>query len=153
MEIDTDFLYEFTEIKTFEAAQGKDFNPNSTMQLRSLLFDYLGLQPTGKKTGTGADSTDAEVLGQLAEEHPVPQLVLDIRQKVKIKTTYLDKSYPQLDRDSRLRTGFNLHGTTSGRLSSSGKMNMQQIPRDNPIVKGCIKATEGNKIVNSYKSR
>ena len=140
-------LYEFTEIKTFEAAQGKDFNPNSTMQLRSLLFDYLGLQPTGKKTGTGADSTDAEVLGQLAEEHPVPQLVLDIRQKVKIKTTYLDKIYPQLDRDSRLRTGFNLHGTTSGRLSSSGKMNMQQIPRDNPIVKGCIKATEGNKIV------
>ena len=140
-------LYEFTEIKTFEAAQGKDFNPNSTMQLRSLLFDYLGLQPTGKKTGTGADSTDAEVLGQLAEEHPVPQLVLDIRQKVKIKTTYLDKIYPQLDRDSRLRTGFNLHGTTSGRLSSSGKMNMQQIPRDNPIVKGCIKAGEGNKIV------
>ena len=140
-------LYEFTEIKTFEAAQGKDFNPNSTMQLRALLFDYLGLQPTGKKTGTGADSTDAEVLGQLAEEHPVPQLVLDIRQKVKIKSTYLDKIYPQLDRDSRLRTGFNLHGTTSGRLSSSGKMNMQQIPRDNPIVKGCIRAAEGNKIV------
>ena len=140
-------LYEFTEIKAFEKAQGKDFNPNSTMQLRSLLFDYIGLQPTGKKTGTGADSTDAEVLGQLAEEHPVPQLVLDIRQKVKIKTTYLDKIYPQLDRDSRLRTGFNLHGTTSGRLSSSGKMNMQQIPRDNPIVKGCIRAAEGNKIV------
>ena len=51
------------------------------------------------------------------------------------------------DRDSRLRTNFNLHGTTSGRLSSSGKMNMQQIPRDNPIVKGCIKAGEGKKIV------
>jgi len=140
-------LYTYPAIKEFEQAQGKDFNPNSTMQLRSLLFDYLGLTPTGKKTGTGADSTDAEVLKQLAEEHEVPQLVLDIRQKVKIKTTYLDKIYPQLDKDSRLRTGFNLHGTTSGRLSSSGKMNMQQIPRDNPIVKGCIKATEGNKIV------
>ena len=59
----------------------------------------------------------------------------------------MDKILPQLDRDDRLRTGFNLHGTTSGRLSSSGKMNMQQIPRDNPIVKGCIKAKEGNKIV------
>ena len=140
-------LYEFTEVKLFEKAQGKDFNPNSTMQLRSLLFDYIGLKPTGKKTGTGADSTDAEVLGQLAEEHAVPQLVLDIRQKVKIKSTYLDKIIPALDRDSRLRTGFNLHGTTSGRLSSSGKMNMQQIPRDNPIVKGCIKAKPGNKIV------
>tara|TARA_S200002703_G_scaffold149710_1_gene147503 strand:+ start:41 stop:2314 length:2274 start_codon:yes stop_codon:yes gene_type:complete len=140
-------LYEFTEVKLFEKAQGKDFNPNSTMQLRSLLFDYIGLKPTGKKTGTGADSTDAEVLGQLAEEHAVPQLVLDIRQKVKIKSTYLDKIIPALDRDERLRTGFNLHGTTSGRLSSSGKMNMQQIPRDNPIVKGCIKAKPGNKIV------
>ena len=140
-------LYEFKEVQMFEVAQGKDFNPNSTMQLRSLLFDYIGLKPTGKKTGTGADSTDAEVLGQLAEEHAVPQLVLDIRQKVKIKSTYLDKIIPALDRDDRLRTGFNLHGTTSGRLSSSGKMNMQQIPRDNPIVKGCIKAKPGNKIV------
>ena len=140
-------LYEFKEVQMFEKAKGKDFNPNSTMQLRSLLFDFIGLKPTGKKTGTGADSTDAEVLGQLAEEHAVPQLVLDIRQKVKIKSTYLDKIIPALDMDSRLRTGFNLHGTTSGRLSSSGKMNMQQIPRDNPIVKGCIKAKPGNKIV------
>ena len=140
-------LYNYKEVAMFEKAQGKDFNPNSTMQLRALLFDYLGLKPTGKKTGTGADSTDAEVLGKLAEEHPVPQLILDIRQKVKIKSTYLDKIIPALDRDSRLRTGFNLHGTTSGRLSSSGKMNMQQIPRDNPIVKGCIRAGEGKKIV------
>ena len=45
------------------------------------------------------------------------------------------------------RTGFNLHSTTSGRLSSSGKLNMQQLPRDNPIVKGCIRAAEGHKIV------
>jgi len=140
-------LYQYPAVKEFEHSQGKDFNPNSTMQLRALLFDFLGLKPTGKKTGTGAESTDAEVLKELAEEHEVPQLVLDIRQKVKIKTTYLDKIYPQLDKDSRLRTGFNLHGTTSGRLSSSGKMNMQQIPRDNPIVKGCIRAAEGKKIV------
>lgn len=140
-------LYGYTEVKTFEASQGKPFNPNSTVQLRSLLFDYIGLKPTGKKTGTGADSTDAEVLNTLALEHEVPALILDIRQKVKIKSTYLDKIIPALDRDKRLRTGFNLHGTTSGRLSSSGKMNMQQIPRDNPIVKGCMRATPGNKIV------
>ena len=140
-------LYTYPAVKMFEDAQGKDFNPNSTVQLRGLLFDFLQLTPTGKKTGTGTNSTDAEVLGKLAEVHEIPKLVLDIRQKVKIKSTYLDKIYPQLDRDSRLRTNFNLHGTTSGRLSSSGKMNMQQIPRDNPIVKGCIKAKEGNKIV------
>ena len=140
-------LYDVPEIKHFEKAQGKQFNPNSTVQLRSLLFDYIGLKPTGKKTGTGANSTDAEVLQQLGEVHDVPQHILNIRQKSKIKNTYLDKIIPQLDRDSRLRTNFNLHGTTSGRLSSSGKLNMQQLPRDNPIVKGCIKAAAGHKIV------
>ena len=140
-------LYSFKEVQMFEKAQGKEFNPNSTVQLRSLLFDAIGLQPTGKKTGTGAHSTDAEVLGRLADQHPVPNLILDIRQKSKIKNTYLDKIIPQLDRDSRLRTNFNIHSTTSGRLSSSGKLNMQQIPRDNPIVKGCIRAKEGNQIV------
>jgi len=141
-------LYEFPEVRQFEKAQGKDFNPNSTVQLRSLLFDYINLTPTGKKTGTGAHSTDAEVLGQLADDHAVPKHILEIRQKNKIKTTYLDKIIPNLDMDSRLRTGFNLHSTTSGRLSSSGKLNMQQLPRDNPTVKGCIQAKEGHKIVS-----
>jgi DNA polymerase I-like protein with 3'-5' exonuclease and polymerase domains len=140
-------LYKIPEIKKFEELQGKEFNPNSTVQLRKLLFDMLGLKPTGKKTGTGAHSTDAEVLEQLAEHSKVPSLILEIRQKGKIKNTYLDKIIPQLDRDSRLRTGFNLHTTTSGRLSSSGKLNMQQLPRDNPAVKGCIRARPGYKIV------
>ena len=139
-------LDEYKEVQDYKNDTG-DFNPNSTKQLRELLFDYIGLQPTGKKTGTGADSTDAESLGNLAEEHEVPQLILNVRQNVKIKTTYIDKIIPALDRDGRLRTNFNLHGTTSGRLSSSGKLNMQQLPRDNPIVKGCMKAKPGNKIV------
>ncbi len=140
-------LYKDPAISKFEKINGKDFNPNSTVQLRSLLFDFVGLNPTGKKTGTGAHSTDAEVLEALGAQSHIPGLILNIRQKSKIKNTYLDKILPQLDRDSRLRTGFNLHGTTSGRLSSSGKLNMQQLPRDNPIVKGCIKAAPGNKIV------
>jgi DNA polymerase I-like protein with 3'-5' exonuclease and polymerase domains len=141
-------LYENEKVTRFEEIQGKEFNPNSTVQLRVLLFDHLGLSPTGKKTGTGAESTDAEVLKELSTQSEVPGLILDIRQKSKIKNTYLDKIIPQLDRDSRLRTGFNLHGTTSGRLSSSGKLNMQQLPRDNPIIKGCIKAAAGSKIVS-----
>jgi len=140
-------LYEVEAVREFEKVQQKEFNPNSTVQLRSLLFDYIGLKPTGKKTGTGANSTDAEVLQELGDQHDVPRFILNIRQKSKIKNTYLDKIIPQLDRDHRLRTNFNLHGTTSGRLSSSGKLNMQQLPRDNPIVKGCIRAKEGNKIV------
>lgn len=155
-------MYENPIIREFEKVQGKEFNPGSVMQLRSLLFDHLKLSPTGKKTGTGKDSTDAEVLEELAEIHPVPGLILEIRKKNKIKSTYLDKILPQLDRDSRLRTGFNLHSTTSGRLSSSGKLNMQQLPRDNTTkdkdgneipgftaaVKGCIKARPGWNIVS-----
>jgi DNA polymerase I-like protein with 3'-5' exonuclease and polymerase domains len=141
-------LANFAEVKKFEADQGAPFNPNSTVQLRKLLFDYIGLAPTGKLTGTGAASTDSEVLEQLADKHPIPKHILSIRKSGKIKNTYLDKIIPQLDKDERLRTNFNLHSTTSGRLSSSGKLNMQQLPRDNPAVKGCIKARPGYKIVS-----
>lgn len=140
-------LYKHPEVRQFEEFQGKPFNPNSVPQLRSLLFDFLNLQPTGLKTSTGADSTNKEVLKTLSAQSEVPQLILDIRSKSKIKNTYLDKIIPQLDSDRRLRTNFNLHGTTSGRLSSSGKINMQQTPRDDPIVKGCIRAKEGYVIV------
>ena len=139
-------LSSFEEIAFYEKENG-EFNPNSPTQLRKLLFDYIGLKPTGKLTGTGANSTDAEVLKELAELHPVPNHILKIRQSSKIKNTYLDKIIPQLDSDGRLRTNFNLHMTTSGRLSSSGKLNLQQLPRDNPSVKGCIKAKKGNKII------
>ena len=140
-------LYKDFDIKKFEKLNGKPFNPNSTVQLRGLLFDFIGLSPVNKKTGTGQWSTDSEVLNILAEKSKLPRHILDIRQKSKIKNTYLDKIIPQLDKDSRLRTSFNLHSTTSGRLSSSGKLNMQQIPRDNPIVKGCITASAGAQIV------
>jgi len=141
-------VYGFDEVKRFEADTGKIFNPNSVMQLRVVLFDYLGLQPTGKKTATGAISTDAEVLEQLSEEHPLPAAILKVRQLGKIQNTYISKILPEIDRDGRIRTNFNLIFTTSGRLSSSGKFNAQQIPRDNPIIKGCIKAIEGYKIVS-----
>ena len=141
-------VYGFDEVKRFEKDTGKIFNPNSVMQLRVVLFDYLGLNPTGKKTATGAVSTDAEVLEQLSEEHPLPAAILKVRQLGKIQNTYISKILPELDRDGRIRTNFNLIFTTSGRLSSSGKFNAQQIPRDNPIIKGCIKAPQGYKIVS-----
>ena len=141
-------VYGFEEVKRFEKDTGKIFNPNSVMQLRVVLFDYLGLSPTGKKTATGAVSTDAEVLEQLSEEHPLPAAILKVRQLGKIQNTYISKILPELDRDGRIRTNFNLIFTTSGRLSSSGKFNAQQIPRDNPIIKGCIKAPAGYKIVS-----
>lgn len=141
-------IYEFEEIKRFEADQGAIFNPNSVQQLRKVLFDYLGLTPTGKLTATGAISTDAEVLEELSEEHELPAAILKVRKLAKIKNTYISKILPELDRDNRIRTNFNLIFTTSGRLSSSGKFNAQQIPRDDPIIKGCIFAPEGYVIVS-----
>ncbi len=140
-------LYEFPQVRELEEAQGDKFNPNSTNQLRRLLFDFIGLKPTGKLTGTGAISTDAEVLKELGLVHEIPKLILDIRQKGKLKNTYIDKLLPVIDRDKRVRTGFNLTSTTSGRLSSSGTFNMQQLPRDNPLIKGCVVARPGYKIV------
>lgn len=141
-------VYSFDEVKQFEAITKKIFNPNSVMQLREVLFDFVGLKPTGKKTKAGAISTDAEVLETLSEEHPLPKAILKVRQLGKIQNTYVSKILPQLDKDQRIRTNFNLTFTTSGRLSSSGKFNAQQIPRDDPIIKGCIKARPGYKIVS-----
>jgi DNA polymerase I-like protein with 3'-5' exonuclease and polymerase domains len=141
-------LYSYPEVQQYEKDSGKIFNPNSVMQLRVVLFDYLGLNPTGKKTATGAVSTDAEVLEQLSEEHELPKAILQVRQLGKIQNTYIHKILPELDRDDHIRTNFNLIFTTSGRLSSSGKFNAQQIPRDDPIIKGCIKAPKGYKIVS-----
>ena len=141
-------VYSFDAVKQYERDSGKIFNPNSVMQLRVVLFDYLGLNPTGKKTATGAVSTDAEVLGELSDEHPLPAAILKVRQLGKIQNTYIQKILPEIDRDGRIRTNFNLIFTTSGRLSSSGKFNAQQIPRDDPIIKGCIQAPAGYKIVS-----
>ena len=141
-------VYAYPEVQNFEKDSGIIFNPNSVQQLRKVLFDYAKLTPTGKKTGTGAISTDAEVLEELSEEHPLPKAILKVRQLGKIKNTYISKILPELDKDERIRTNFNLIFTTSGRLSSSGKFNAQQIPRDNPIIKGCIVAPMGFKIVS-----
>lgn len=141
-------LKEFPEVLAFEEKQDAEFNPGSPKQLRELLFNEIKLRPTGKKTETKADSTDAEVLKALAKEHAVPELILNVRKKSKVKNTYLDKIIVNLNKDGRLRTNFNIHGTTSGRLSSSGKLNMQQLPRDASVVKGSLKARPGYKIVS-----
>lgn len=141
-------IYDFDAVKNYERDTGTIFNPGSVNQLRVVLFDYAGLDPTGKKTGTGKASTDAEVLEELSELHDLPKAILETRKLTKIRNTYISKILPELDRDDRIRTNFNLIFTTSGRLSSSGKFNAQQIPRDDPLVKACIKAPEGYTIVS-----
>lgn len=131
-------------VSRFERIHGKLFNPNSTMQLRELFFNILGIKPM-KKTETGAWSVDKEVLKEM--EHPLAEAILDLREKSKMAGTYLSNIYNGVDFDGRLRSGFNIHGTTSGRLSSSGTLNYQNIPRDNKDIKKLFRARPGYKIV------
>ena len=131
-------------VQRFERTQNKDFNPNSTYHLRELFFNILSMKVT-KKTDTGAPSTDKEVLANMG--HPLAEAILDLREKTKLAGTYISNIRNGVDKDGRLRSGFNIHGTTSGRLSSSGNLNYQNIPRDNKDIKKLFKARPGYKII------
>ena len=140
-------LYKHDEVKKVEEIKNKLFNVNSTAHLRVLFFDILDMQVT-KLTDGGDPSTDAKVLEELSTTHPIAKTINDIKKLKKIKATYLEKMLLGCDMDGRLRTGFNLHITTSGRLSSSGKLNAQQLPRKDKTPKLCIEAKEGFSIVS-----
>jgi len=131
-------------VQRFERTQGKDFNPNSTYHLRELFFNILNMKVT-KKTETGAPSTDKEVLANMG--HPLADAILDLREKTKLAGTYISNIRNGVDKDGRLRSGFNIHGTTSGRLSSSGNLNYQNIPRDNKDIKKLFRSRPGYKII------
>ncbi|MCB2222899.1 MAG: DNA polymerase I [Actinobacteria bacterium] len=107
-------------------AAGEPFNVNSTLQLREVLFDRLGL-PVLKKTPKGAPSTDASVLQKLAEEHPVVERLLEFRALEKLRSTYVDGLLPLIGPDGRIHCVFNQTGAATGRLSSE-RPNMQNIP-------------------------
>jgi DNA polymerase-1 len=108
-------------------AAGGEFNINSTLQLRTVLFDKLKL-PVQKRTKTGA-STDFEVLEQLAAMgHAVPRLMIEFRELTKLKSTYVDALPGYIDAvTGRVHTSFNQAGASTGRLSSSDP-NLQNIP-------------------------
>lgn len=103
---------------------GEPFNVNSTDQLRSILFDKLGL-PVLKKTSTGKPSTDASVLKKM--EHPLVEALLEYRELEKLRSTYVDGYLPLIEADGRIHTRFNQMAATTGRLSSD-RPNLQNIP-------------------------
>lgn len=142
-----DELFTRPETQEFIRLRGAEPNFNSPVQLRVFLYDICKIPPYEKYTDTGALSTDAEVLAKLGEEYDIAKLILEGRRMQKILNTYIIKMIDNVDRDGRLRTGFGLHTTTSGRLSSSGKLNLQQLPASEPSVKGCIVAPSGYKVV------
>ena len=110
--------------KRLHELAGEPFNVNSTDQLRSILFDQLGL-PVLKKTSTGKPSTDASVLTKL--DHPLVTALLEYRELEKLRSTYVDGYLPLIASDGRIRTRFNQMAATTGRLSSDSP-NLQNIP-------------------------
>ena len=113
------------ETKIHELA-GDAFNINSTLQLRRVLFNRLGL-PVLKKTPKGAPSTNASVLAKLEDAHPIVSLLLRYREIEKLRSTYVDGYLPLVERDGRIHAHFNQTGAATGRLSSD-RPNLQNIP-------------------------
>ena len=123
------------------------FNIGSPMQLSHVLFDVMGLPTKGlKKTKRGYYSTNAKVLSDLARDHEIVRLILDWREKSKIKSTYLDTLGPLRRGDGRVHTTYNQTITATGRLSSSDP-NLQNIPTRSELgrtVKTAFSAGEGS---------
>ena len=129
------------ESEIHEAA-GEPFNLGSPKQLGDILFGRMGL-PGAKKTATGAWSTSAQVLDELAETgNGFARLMLEWRQVSKLKATYTDALPTFADAQGRVHTSFALAATTTGRLSSSDP-NIQNIP---------VRTEAGRKIRTAFVS-
>jgi DNA polymerase-1 len=129
---------------------GEYFNINSTKQLKIILFEKLDLpKELVKKTKTGL-STAADELKKLKDYHPIIPLLLEYRELVKLKSTYID-ALPELinKKTNRIHTSFNQTITATGRLSST-EPNLQNIPIKSELGRGIRKAfvaEKGNKLL------
>lgn len=104
---------------------GKKFNISSPKQLGEVLFEEMGL-PSGKKTKTGY-STNADVLEELRDKHPIVDMILRYRQLTKLSSTYVDGLLRVISDDGRIHSNFKQTETRTGRISSTDP-NMQNIP-------------------------
>ena len=118
------------EQKAYELA-GQPFNLGSPKQLGEILFTKLGM-PVKRKTATGQPSTDEEVLSELAEDFPLPKLLLEHRSLSKLKSTYTDKLPRMVNPNTgRVHTNYGQATAITGRLSSNDP-NLQNIPVRTP---------------------
>ena len=104
---------------------GHEFNVNSTPQLRTVLYDEIGLTP-GKKTKTGF-STDAQTLESLRGEHPIIEALLDYREVEKLRSTYGESLLAEVHKDGRIHASFGQTVARTGRISSD-RPNLHNIP-------------------------
>lgn len=115
------------EKKVYELA-GVRFNLASPKQLGDVLFEKLKLDPKAKKTKTGQYATGEEILSKMANEHPIAEAILDYRQMVKLKSTYVDALPTMINpKSGRIHTTYNQFVAATGRLSSINP-NLQNIP-------------------------
>jgi DNA polymerase-1 len=134
---------------------GKQFNIGSPKQLGEILFDELKL-PGGSKTKTGAWSTDASVLDELAEQHDLPAKVLDWRQLSKLRSTYTEALQAAVNpRTHRVHTTYALAASSTGRLASNDP-NLQNIPirtEEGRRIREAFIAEKGNVLVSADYSQ
>ena len=115
------------EKRVYELA-GVRFNLASPKQLGEVLFEKLKLDPKAKKTKTGQYATGEEILSKLADEHEIAQAILEHRQMVKLKSTYVDALPTMINpKTGRIHTTYNQFVAATGRLSSINP-NLQNIP-------------------------
>ena len=127
------------EQKAYELAGGA-FNLGSPKQIAEIFFGRLQL-PVIKKTPTGAPSTDEEVLQKLAEDFPLPKVLLEFRSLSKLKSTYTDKLPKMVNRDTgRVHTNYAQAVAVTGRLASN-EPNLQNIP---------VRTKEGRRIREAF---
>ena len=134
------------------ALAGQPFNLNSPKQLGEILFGKMQL-PVVRKTAGGAPSTDEEVLTKLAEDYPLPKVLLEYRGLAKLKSTYTDKLPKMVNPETgRVHTHYSQASVITGRLASS-EPNLQNIPVRSEAgrrVREAFVATQGKIVSADY---
>jgi DNA polymerase I len=141
------------EKEIFELA-GKEFTIGSPQQVGAVLFEELGL--SRKRRGKTGFSTDARVLAQIRDEHPIVEKIESWRELTKLKNTYLDSLPDLIDPETgRVHTTFNQTTAATGRLSSTNP-NLQNIPIRTEIgrpVRACFVAEKGARLLSADYSQ
>lgn len=133
------------EKQIYELA-GVEFNLNSPKQVGEVLFRTLGIQVKGKRK----ESTRAEILEEIADQHPVVPLILQYREHFKVRSSFVEPILAALDTEDTLRTEYVQTGAATGRLSSRNP-NLQNIPQESQwskALRDTFVAREGYELVS-----